>query len=416
MLRYFFFPSPLLTVPIKIDTQKNTTMNSIQYISNNKNSNNQGTTTGNDKMAIHLLLNAADEVRKNQHQLPPTVMLPKTINEHPPNSQYYFQQSNQNGSIESEAELQAIEFLSQLNNIKLNINNAFQGLKYQPGSHGSNTHNYNNIKEINNLGQELIEICQETRKLINNRVQQRYDHMKYRPPLSPQVTTLNSMTLPYTINNNNHHYSHNNNSSHQHHLLKKKFEHIHSVNIITPRNIKFNPQSTMVTPPTNTPTSFITSNNQSPKMVTKKLSSNHSTTPIIRKNHEMDGKPCTHCLSLEKTPEWRSGPYGNEQKICNACGLFYRKLKQKFGLSDANMIMKYRKVKCATNRRVPQLFDVPQEFVRSNQDAVKEHCHKLEPVTPQGVAMNTQLISPVVTPIIKAPFSQDPPNVNVPHL
>lgn len=390
-------------------------MNSIQFISNSIQCPTTSTKDKN-KMDIHLLLNAADEVKRNHHQLPhPTVVLPRTIGQQSQLSQYYFGQPNQQGLDQSDAEIEAIEFLSKLNNIKASINNAFQGLKYQPTS--SNTHKYKNIKELNKLGNELINVCQETRQSMSKQVHKRNNHLNYRPTLSPHTTALNPMTLPYTVNSNrnckpNHDHHINKSQYHHdhHHLLKRKFERIHSVNIVTPQNLKFNPQNTMMTPPTNTPTGFNTSNNQSPKTTTKE-NSIASTTPIVRKNHEMDGKPCTHCLSIEKTPEWRSGPYGNEQKICNACGLFYRKLKQKFGVNDANMIMKYRKSKCATNRRVPQMFDVPPEWSMKNWESSKGNAGS-EPTTPQGVEMNKQLISPVVTPVITTSLCKDTPNTS----
>lgn len=409
-----------MIVPIDIKPQTKM-MNSIQFITNPSQCTTTTNKNSNNKMDIHLLLNAADEVKRNHHQLPhPTVVLPRTIAQQPQSSQYYLGQSNSSRLDKSEAELEAIEFLSKLNNIKSSINNAFQGLKYQAGSTTSTTHKYKNIKELNKLSNELISVCQETRQSISKQAHKRHNHVNYRSPLSPHVTNLNSMTLPYTINkhrNPNHSHNHNYNYNYHinkgqdhHHLLKKKFERIHSVNVVTPQNIKLNPQTTMMTPPTNTPTGFMTSNNQSPKVIPKENSTT-STTPIIRKNHEMDGKPCTHCLSIEKTPEWRSGPYGNEQKICNACGLFYRKLKQKFGLNDANMIMRYRKSKCATNRRVPQMFDVPPEWSVQNWESLKGESG-CGPNTPQGVELNKQLISPVVTPVIKTSLCKNTPTTS----
>ncbi|SCU83929.1 LAME_0C07382g1_1 [Lachancea meyersii CBS 8951] len=70
------------------------------------------------------------------------------------------------------------------------------------------------------------------------------------------------------------------------------------------------------------------------------------------------GLQCAHCLST-KTPEWRKGPYGR-RSLCNACGLFYKKLFRKFGDSQASMIMKYRKRISSKDRKVPRVFDVPE--------------------------------------------------------
>lgn len=83
----------------------------------------------------------------------------------------------------------------------------------------------------------------------------------------------------------------------------------------------------------------------------------------VRKQKEYIKKPCPHCLSVEKTPEWRAGPYGSGQNICNACGLFYRKITTRFNLKKGNLLMRYRKAVCPSNRRVPDEIDVPQEFI-----------------------------------------------------
>ncbi|SCU78046.1 LADA_0A03510g1_1 [Lachancea dasiensis] len=69
------------------------------------------------------------------------------------------------------------------------------------------------------------------------------------------------------------------------------------------------------------------------------------------------GVQCAHCHSA-KTPEWRKGPHG-KRSLCNACGLFYKKLVRKFGDERAAMILKYRKKISSADRKVPKLFDVP---------------------------------------------------------
>ncbi|CCK72965.1 uncharacterized protein KNAG_0M01120 [Huiozyma naganishii CBS 8797] len=98
----------------------------------------------------------------------------------------------------------------------------------------------------------------------------------------------------------------------------------------------------------------------SPSSKREKVTKNRKT---YRNPHPMDGRPCTHCNSLEKTPEWRSGPYGRKHKICNACGLFYLKLKAKFGERAANLLMHYRKTHEVKNRKVPSVIDIPHEFI-----------------------------------------------------
>lgn len=67
---------------------------------------------------------------------------------------------------------------------------------------------------------------------------------------------------------------------------------------------------------------------------------------------------CLQCDSHD-TSEWRSGPLGRKS-MCNACGIWYMKLKQRFGEENAAVIMEYRRL---TNRhddrRVPKKFEVP---------------------------------------------------------
>ncbi|KAM3159740.1 GATA-type domain-containing protein [Lachancea thermotolerans] len=75
-----------------------------------------------------------------------------------------------------------------------------------------------------------------------------------------------------------------------------------------------------------------------------------------------NGLQCAHCSST-KTPEWRKGPCGR-RSLCNACGLFYKKLVRKFGDGQASMIMKHRKSISSKNRKVPHVFDVPHSFVQ----------------------------------------------------
>lgn len=73
-------------------------------------------------------------------------------------------------------------------------------------------------------------------------------------------------------------------------------------------------------------------------------------------------KKCFHCQS-SNTPEWRTGPYG-KKNICNACGLFYRKLLMKFGVEGASLLMNYRRLTCSTNRKVPAFIQIPKDFFK----------------------------------------------------
>ena len=71
---------------------------------------------------------------------------------------------------------------------------------------------------------------------------------------------------------------------------------------------------------------------------------------------------CLHCQERD-TPEWRRGPYGN-RTLCNACGLFYNKLIKKFGTKEANMVMHYRRRVFPDDRRVPDVVEVPETFIK----------------------------------------------------
>lgn len=69
-------------------------------------------------------------------------------------------------------------------------------------------------------------------------------------------------------------------------------------------------------------------------------------------NTELSIKPditCQHCCSQE-TPEWRRGPEGS-RTLCNACGLFYSKLIKKYGLQEADKVMRERKQTGTINDR-----------------------------------------------------------------
>ncbi|AMD19808.1 HCL343Cp [Eremothecium sinecaudum] len=88
---------------------------------------------------------------------------------------------------------------------------------------------------------------------------------------------------------------------------------------------------------------------------------------VIRDPKSMN---CLQCGSRD-TSEWRSGPLGRKS-MCNACGIWYMKLKQRFGEEDAAVIMEYRRL---TNRhddrRVPKKFEVPLPEVEKVKRAIR---------------------------------------------
>lgn len=63
---------------------------------------------------------------------------------------------------------------------------------------------------------------------------------------------------------------------------------------------------------------------------------------------------CLHCAATD-TPEWRKGPVG-PTTLCNACGLFFKKLVKKFGPETASVIMKSRQDENPQDRKVPRSF------------------------------------------------------------
>lgn len=63
---------------------------------------------------------------------------------------------------------------------------------------------------------------------------------------------------------------------------------------------------------------------------------------------------CLHCAATD-TPEWRKGPVG-PTTLCNACGLFFKKLVKKFGMEIASVIMKSRQNENPQDRKVPRSF------------------------------------------------------------
>lgn len=65
---------------------------------------------------------------------------------------------------------------------------------------------------------------------------------------------------------------------------------------------------------------------------------------------------CLHCAATD-TPEWRKGPVG-PTTLCNACGLFFKKLVKRFGIETASLIMKSRQIENPQDRKVPRSFCV----------------------------------------------------------
>ncbi|CCH59741.1 hypothetical protein TBLA_0B09240 [Henningerozyma blattae CBS 6284] len=70
---------------------------------------------------------------------------------------------------------------------------------------------------------------------------------------------------------------------------------------------------------------------------------------------------CLHCGDTS-TPEWRRGPYG-DGTLCNACGLFYRKIVRRFSAIGANLLMWLRKDRVPSDRRVPLFIEIPGHLI-----------------------------------------------------
>ncbi|BAO38729.1 zinc finger DNA binding domain [Kluyveromyces marxianus] len=71
-------------------------------------------------------------------------------------------------------------------------------------------------------------------------------------------------------------------------------------------------------------------------------------------------KYCVHCECLE-TIEWRNGPWG-KSTLCNACGLWYRKLRGTFSPEQSCLIMEDKRINSDKNDRKESLkFDMDEE-------------------------------------------------------
>ncbi|CCK70474.1 Gat2p KNAG_0E02120 [Huiozyma naganishii CBS 8797] len=71
---------------------------------------------------------------------------------------------------------------------------------------------------------------------------------------------------------------------------------------------------------------------------------------------------CKHCQETE-TPEWRRGPYGN-RSLCNACGLYYRKLIKSFDTKNGNLIMRFNRMINPQDRKVPVSIHIPRNIIK----------------------------------------------------
>lgn len=72
---------------------------------------------------------------------------------------------------------------------------------------------------------------------------------------------------------------------------------------------------------------------------------------------------CKQCL-LTQTPEWRCGPAGS-RTLCNACGLYFLKLKKRFGSKEATQIFGYKKRHNQVHIRVVPTSQEKQMFCSS---------------------------------------------------
>lgn len=79
-------------------------------------------------------------------------------------------------------------------------------------------------------------------------------------------------------------------------------------------------------------------------------------------------KYCVHCECVD-TIEWRNGPWG-KSTLCNACGLWYRKLRKKFTSEECTIIMEERRLfsdKTDRKERIEFAFDPSEaETIRAS--------------------------------------------------
>ena len=95
----------------------------------------------------------------------------------------------------------------------------------------------------------------------------------------------------------------------------------------------------------------------------KKSNINDLLNPISNIISSSNDKKCFQCQETN-TPEWRVGPYGS-RTLCNACGLYYRRLIQRYGLKQANLIMRFNRfIKPSKIRQVPNNIEIPKEIIK----------------------------------------------------
>ncbi|CAI4048407.1 hypothetical protein SKDZ_13G2630 [Saccharomyces kudriavzevii ZP591] len=126
------------------------------------------------------------------------------------------------------------------------------------------------------------------------------------------------------------------------------------------KNNRGRPRAIQRQPTLTTSSHFINNSNSSVATVSTSLpsASNREKDPDAKKIFEF----CFHCGETE-TPEWRKGPYGT-RTLCNACGLFYRKVTKKFGSKSSNLLLRYRRaVDLANDRRIPDFITIPNRFI-----------------------------------------------------
>ncbi|CAI4679970.1 AAC_collapsed_G0042280.mRNA.1.CDS.1 [Saccharomyces cerevisiae] len=127
-----------------------------------------------------------------------------------------------------------------------------------------------------------------------------------------------------------------------------------------PRPVPGRPRAIQRQPTLTTSSHFINNSNPGAAAVstTTPAANSDEKNPNAKKIIEF----CFHCGETE-TPEWRKGPYGT-RTLCNACGLFYRKVTKKFGSKSSNLLLRYRRsIDLANDRRIPDFITIPNRFI-----------------------------------------------------
>lgn len=163
----------------------------------------------------------------------------------------------------------------------------------------------------------------------------------------------------YSNTNTNHNHNHNNSNNSGSYCIQKSNCFPHSP--ITPSShITQTPQQYSQLHSKNNATTLSTAQTlcsitkDSNKKIMKKRIYN-------KKNKNIKVITCQHCAEIQ-TPEWRRGPYGN-RTLCNACGLYYRKLIKRFDTKNANLIMRFNKLINPMDRRIPLNVNVPNNII-----------------------------------------------------